>query len=119
MMKFKNNMKAEEIIKIIKDNNLQKLFWPSYTEIEIDDLPEDQDIEDYVANLGIKNFDILEKVCNSDEMYTIVHFKDEDIYLKFTGEYDSYGGGDHYYNDEIKQVFPKQVTITQYLENGL
>lgn len=100
-------MKAEEIIKIIQDNQLQESLF------------NESNSKEYLAELGLPSFEQLDYVCNSDEMYCIIHFKDEDIYLKFTGEYDSYGGGDHYYNDEIKQVFPKQVTITQYLENGL
>ena len=41
-------------------------------------------------------------------MYTIIHFIEDDIYVKLIGTYDSYGNGEHYYHDDIKQVYPKE-----------
>lgn len=95
-------MKAEEIIKIIQDNQLQESLF-------------DQDVDDVgLIELGLPTFEQVEWVCNSDEMYCVIHFKDDNIYLKLTGEYDSYGECEHDYNNGIKEVFPKEVTITKY-----
>ena len=104
--------KVQSIIKIIQDNKLQKpLFNGDYEEEQFEEI---DDIDKYLNDLGLKNFENIDHVCNSDELYLIIHFKDDDIYLKISGEYDSYGNGDHYFNDSVKQVFPKQVTITKY-----
>ena len=35
-------------------------------------------------------------------------------YQKIIGEYDSYGDNNHWYNKQIEQVFPKQITKTIY-----
>lgn len=95
-------MKAEEIIKIIQDNQLQESLF-------------DEDADDIgLSELGLPNYEQVEFVCNSDEMYCIIYFKDDDIYIKITGTYDSYGDGEHDYDDSVTQVFPKQVTITKY-----
>ena len=50
-------------------------------------------------------------------MYCIVHFKDDNIYVKLKGEYDSYGNYNHdYYNDinYITEVKPKKVEVVIY-----
>lgn len=77
---------------------------------------EEEDKEDLETckKLRIDNAESVDSAYNSDELYNVVHFKDYNIYLKFTGEYDSYGSGEHNYNGEIREVFPKEVTVIQY-----
>lgn len=123
-------MKAKEIIKIIRDNNLQKLLCNIDDPYYCIDILEENDLIDeetyekienyeeylnkFLSNLKLTNFEDVESVCNSDDLYTIIHFKNDDIYIKITGTYDSYGNGEHDYDDSVTQVFPKQVTITKY-----
>lgn len=98
-------MTAQELIDIIKDNNLQEdILRASNLYETCDELSKEIDEE----------HKLLEGVCNSDEMYAIVWFKQSNVFLKLTGEYDSYGGGDHYYDKEVTQVFPKEITKTIY-----
>lgn len=87
---------AGEIIKIIKDNDLQEQIF-NYEDYS----------EEITEELG--EFEIKESICNSDEMYIIIYFIKPNIYLKLTGEYDSYGGGEHYYYGSIREVKPKEV----------
>lgn len=114
---------AKELIKIIIKNNLQKgLFNVDYIVEYLENLDGEyfdtsDECLDYLKSLGLDNFEQLMCVSNTDEMYSIIHFKNDDIYLKLIGEYDSYGEFDHDYERDIIQVFPKQVTITQYLPN--
>ena len=91
---------SSELIKIIKDNDLQHSLFECYVGSTEDEFPTDYEQVDYV--------------CNSDEMYCVIHFVEENIYIRLEGEYDSYGGGDHWYKGAIKEVFPKQITITVY-----
>ena len=91
---------SEELIQIIKENDLHHALFECYEASETVDFP--------------KDYEQVEYICNSDEMYCVIHFKEENIYLQLDGEYDSYGGGDHWYKGNIKEVFPKQVTITVY-----
>lgn len=87
---------AKELIKIIEYNNLQDsiFYYEDYTE-EI--------------NKFLGEFEIADNVCNSDELYIVIHLLEHDVYLRLTGEYDSYGGGDHYFHDGVKEVKPKTV----------
>lgn len=62
----------------------------------------------------LEDFEVMDRVCNSDEMYVVVHFKESDIYVRVSGEYDSYGSGNHDYMSYANQVFPKEKTITVY-----
>lgn len=116
---------AGSIIDAIKKNNLQKAFFHSddrgyMYEIIAESVDQLQDTEgeepiiDYLGSLGLKNFKNIEVVSNTDDFYSIVYFEDENVYLRFSGTYDSYGQYEHYYNNEVKQVFPKQVTITKF-----
>lgn len=91
---------SEELIQIIKENDLQCDLFNCYDVSKFVDFPKDYEQVDYV--------------CNSDEMYCVIHFTEEDIYLKLTGEYDSYGQCDHDYDNGIKEVKPKQQLITVY-----
>ena len=114
---------AEELIKIIKENIFQKGLF------NLDDIGEylyNEETDDegfdtnelaleYLAKFGLANLKSMEYVSNTDEMYCVIHFTDDNVYLKLTGEYDSYGQYEHDYNGEIYQVFPKEVFVTQYL----
>ena len=120
-------MTANELIKIIKDNNLQEFLFTN----EIDDVYEqflditeleDDEVDNYdllveavLDKIGFpKNYKQVDYTCNSDEMFCVIHFTEEDIYLKLTGEYDSYGQCEHDYDNGIQEVKPKQKLITVY-----
>lgn len=114
-------MDYKKIKSIITDNNLQKMLFNLDNLEDCRKLDDDSDwyesadqaLED-LAKLGLKNMELVDNRTNNEEFYSIIHFKDEDIYIEISGEYDSYGIGNHYYNDEIRQVFPKQITTTIY-----
>ena len=108
---------AEHIIKTIQDKDLQKAFfcsdnWEQY-EDELDEFDGDEKL--YLESIGLPT-EYKEVAGRSDtsEFWSVVHFPVEDIYIKITGTYDSYGQYDHYYDDKVTQVFPKQVTKTIY-----
>ena len=117
-----------EIEKIIKDNKLQKAFFYSQdidpdhgqfyetcTEMELFQSHDSViGINSKLDDLKLKNFENVSHVCNSDNVQSVVHFKDEDIYIEFTGWYDSYEGYDHDIYDDIKQVFPKPIEKVIY-----
>jgi uncharacterized protein YuzB (UPF0349 family) len=63
---------------------------------------------------NLSEFEIVESQCNSDVMYLIFHFVEENIYIKVSGEYDSYGNSGHEFLKGIYQVFPKEITKTIY-----
>jgi len=44
----------------------------------------------------------------------VLHFKDHDVYVKFSGYYTSYDGTT--WNDEFKQVYPRKVEVVQYFD---
>lgn len=68
--------------------------------------------EQYIKeNFG--EFELIDQRYDTSEFWSVVYFKDFDIYVRIDGEYDSYGQGEHEY-DEIKQVFPKEITTTIY-----
>ena len=103
-------MKAQELIKVIKDNNLQRVLFDA-----------DEYFEDYseltkeeATELGIKNYEVVDNRCDTSEFWSILHFKDYNVFIKLTGEYDSYGQYEHEYDDEVHEVFPKQITKTVY-----
>ena len=45
--------------------------------------------------------------------FQVIHFKSKDVYLGINGTYYSYDG--HYWPDPYYQVFPKEVTVTEYV----
>lgn len=115
-MKINKAINGKDICKIIMDNSLQKAFareedWVDYIEYNEEEF---KSPEEYMESLNLRNFEFVEGVCNSDELYQIVYFKDQNVYIKITGTYDSYGNYDHEYDDEVTEVFPKQKTITYY-----
>ena len=108
----------KEISEIIKKYDLfeylfsqdEYLLEDKFDENELNGLTE----KEFLKSLNFDNYEQVDYVCNTDEMYTVIYFKDFDIYIKLTGEYDSYGQYEHEYDDEINQVFPKQITKTIY-----
>ena len=110
-------MSSNELIKLITDNNLQEIFCEfgiNYNSfVHFFEYMNKEDLET-CKKLRIDNAESVDSRCNSDELYNVVHFKDYNIYLKFTGEYDSYGSGEHNYDGAIHEVFPKEVTVIQY-----
>lgn len=51
---------------------------------------------------------------NTDEFWVVRYFKDQDIYIQLTGEYDSYGECEHEYHNEVKRVYPVEKIVTFY-----
>ena len=115
-------MSSNELIKLITDNNLQEIFcefgtgYNTLSEFFENKRygEEDKEVYENIENLKLDNVESVDSCCNSDELYNVVYFKDYNIYLEFTGEYDSYGSGDHNYDGSIREVFPKEVTVIQY-----
>ncbi len=72
------------------------------------------EVQKKLLELGIPHYELIDGVCNSNELHSIVKFG-KDIYVRFSGEYDSYGQGEHHYDASYcVQVFPKIVEITIY-----
>ena len=111
-----NNMtRGEEIIKIIKDKNLEYAFFhQDFDDLDIEwDQFGDNHIE-YLKSLGLPTkYEEVDGRYDTAEFWSVIHFPEEGIYIKISGEYDSYGQYEHEYN-EVTQVFPKQVTQTIY-----
>ncbi len=98
-------MTAQELIDIIKENDLQEQI--------LDDGIWSNNCEE-LSKIIPEEHELLDAVCNSDEMYCVVWFKESNVFLKLTGEYDSYGDGNHDYDEEVTQVFPKEITKIIY-----
>lgn len=49
-----------------------------------------------------------------DNWWSIIHFKDHDVYLKVHGHYASYHGVDFYGWDDVREVRPQEKTVTVY-----
>lgn len=50
-----------------------------------------------------------------EDWFSVKHFKDHDLYIKVSGNYYSHNGTDFEdWEDAVKQVTPKQKTITVY-----
>lgn len=111
---------AQELIDIIKENNLQKDLFHTDTMDESEFEDEEGNYIDGVTHkenlksIGIENFEYVAGREDTSEFWAVIHFKNENVYLKFTGWYDSYGQYDHDYHDEVTEVFPKEVTQTIY-----
>lgn len=119
----------EEIRDIIVENELVQFFFEYYEDeseayFHVENKKESFEFENIDQTLiyldkflNLSNFEVVEATCNSDTMYCIVHFKDDNIYVKLKGEYDSYGNYNHdYYNDinYITEVKPKKVEVVIY-----
>lgn len=117
MTKEKNIISAEHIIKTIEDKGLQQQFfcgdyWENLEE-ELDEF--DGDEKKYLESIGLPTeYEEVDGRCDTSEFWKVLHFKEEDIYIKITGEYDSYGQYDHYYDKKVKQVFPRTVETIIY-----
>lgn len=100
----KESITIAQLIEFIKNESLQENLFDEYN-------------KKYLTHEQIKflgTYEIVDSVCNSDEMYVVIKFKDHKCFIRIEGEYDSYGGGEHFYQGEITQVIPKQKTITIY-----
>lgn len=76
-------------------------------------------IENYRTSLDtfpfrLDNVEYKDSQTNSDEFWLVLYFKEEDIYIKFYGSYDSYGNSNHSYYTSTSIVTPKEVTMTIY-----
>mgnify|MGYP003404087434 FL=1 len=111
---------AEEIIKIIQDKGLQKALFDCFDDEEylLEELDEEGEFETadaYLESVGLpKEYKKVAGRTDTSEFWSVIHFPVEDVYVKITGTYDSYGQYEHYYNSKVTQVFPKQVTTTVY-----
>lgn len=73
--------------------------------------------EDYDAEeLGLGEIEEVDQHGGEDEgstWYSVKHFKDHDVYIQVDGYYQSHYGTD-FDNGMGHEVFPKQVTVTEY-----
>ena len=106
---------AEHFIKIIKDNELLEfLFHVGNGWCKLDYNEEEfKDPKEYLSSLGLNDYKQIESREDTSEFWSIIHFKNEDIYLKINGEYDSYGQEEHYYHS-VTEVLPKEITTIIY-----
>lgn len=107
---------ARELIEIIVQNDLLKpLFDDDFDDFELEDEEgEDiEDIENWLKELGLGELEYKDSREDTSEFWTVIYFKDHDVYLKIYGEYDSYGQGDHEF-EGVKEVFPKEIQTTIY-----
>jgi hypothetical protein len=112
---------AKQLIQIILDNDLQSaLFDDDNYQLgyKAEDNGFGEDTVAFLKSLGLPISTVVDSRCDTAEMWSVIYFPVEDIYLKLTGTYDSYGQYEHDYDDEVTQVFPKQVTVTIYEENN-
>lgn len=114
---------AEKIIDVINVNRLHKTFFhidDDFSECMVEVFPEMEEFTESgiftkrLNKLGLRNFSLIDQASNTDELYSVIYFKDEDVYIRIDGVYDSYGQYEHDYYTSIKQVFPKKVEITKY-----
>jgi hypothetical protein len=107
--------RAEEIIKIIKEENLLREFFnQDFDDLEIEWNEFNDDYKEYLKSLKLPTeFEEIDGRCDTSEFWSVIHFPEENIYIKISGWYDSYGESEHTY-DEIKQVFPKEIKTIIY-----
>ena len=97
-------MTSQEIIKYIQKNKLQEYLFE-----EVNNSGETISKHSILGIVEQKTW-----VANTDEMNTVIHFKDHNVYIKLEGWYDSYGQGEHQYTDAIYEVFPKTIETIIY-----
>ena len=115
-------MNSQELIEVIQSNNLEKVFFNlddivnSMSNFESGSylLDSEESCYKYITSLGLNNFEVVDWECNTDNMYCVINFKEDNVYLKLIGEYDSYGQFEHDYEKGIVEVLPKQITKTIY-----
>ena len=110
---------AEEIIKIIQDKGLQQAFFePEYFDDQLEYLDEEEEfetVEEYLTSVGLPTeFKQVDGRCDTSEFWSVIHFPVEDVYIKITGRYDSYGQYEHDYNQKVTQVFPRTIESIIY-----
>lgn len=110
---------AEEIIKIIQDKCLQQPFFNSddfdYHLENLDEEEEFETTEAYLESVGLPtDYKKVDGRSDTSQFWSVIHFPVQDVYIKITGTYDSYGQYEHDYDSKVTQVFPKQVTQTVY-----
>ena len=77
-----------------------------------DEIEEEGDFKETFRTLG--KFEMVEKFGgegSGDDYYAVYHFIDHDVYIKFQGWYASHSGSEY---EEMYEVRPEQVTVTQY-----
>lgn len=118
-------MRAEEIIKIIEEKGLQKEIFQLEEDYHIIDkaidVSEDneeeiefEDTKSALEYLGLEDAVIVDSREDTSEFWAIAHFIESDVYIRITGEYDSYGQYEHHYNSKVREVRPKTVSTVIY-----
>lgn len=107
----------EEISEIIREYDLYKYLFEG-DDYYLEDLiikgkEDEENVEKALKEIGFDYIQV-DYVCNTDEMFVVLYFENSDIYVRLTGEYDSYGQYDHEYHRKITQVFPKEIKKTIY-----
>lgn len=107
----------EEIREIIKEYDLYKYLFEE-DDYYLEDLiikgkEDEENVKKALKEIGF-DYRQVDYVCNTDEMFVVLYFENSNIYVRLTGEYDSYGQYDHEYHRKITQVFPKEIKKTIY-----
>ena len=140
-MKLRNKMNAKELIELI-ERNFERDFWgflddfeeyykgdmfdekhPTYDDFKANDnvdyaalRKERERVRDAILKkLGIGEVDQLDQYGGEgqgDSFWSVIHFKDHDIYLKWSGWYASYDGW--YLESPPEEVKPKTKEIVVY-----
>lgn len=106
-MESKPVMTAEQIVDYLQEHIGDPSDFESYGESIAYYLPDEG------SELGkIKTVDHYGGEGQGENLYTVWHFVDHDVYIKAEGYYQSYDGG--YYTSGWLIVRPEQKTITVY-----
>lgn len=112
-LKIKEIIKEESLLRFFYDEDYD-IFLESYGDYTpMKEFENKEEAIEFIDGLGLGNFVQVDYRCDTSKFYSITHFKDYNIFVKITGWYDSYGGGEHTY-DEITQVFPKTISKIIY-----
>jgi len=99
-------MKAEEIINFLNSLDLEiiELAYDCNNTIQ-DEIKEKCGDFEYVLEGEVQNSDL-------DTIHSVIHFKDHDVYIGFSGQKDSWAGDEWDFGPT--EVKPKKITITTY-----
>lgn len=106
---------ARELIEIITQKDLLEPLFDGdlkWATVYDEDENEIEDTEAYFKEL-FGEIEYKDGRCDTSEFWQVLYFKDHDVYLEISGDYDSYGQGEHVY-ENIYEVKPKEVTVIKY-----
>ena len=103
-------MKASDIVKLT--HNLSKQHFCELRQFAIENSSEiSQNMRNFLDAVGTVSISENGKLNHGNTFKTVYYFEDHDVYLSINGWYSSFLGMD-FEDAEIKEVTPKQKTIT-------